>query len=103
MINEDDVLTSSGVFDASSLSKYLLNDNNNDTDSVGRSYSSPLYNSNYPMDEEDPWGSIETFHPFTDLGQNLASINNPSGLIGTTAVDSDAVTEGITAANVLGK
>lgn len=104
MINEDDVLTSSGLFDTSSLSRYLLNDNNTDTDSVGRPYSSPLYNSGYVIDEEDPWGGIETFQPSTNIRQQqLTSINSPPGPIVTTAVDSDTVTEGMTSASALGK
>jgi hypothetical protein len=69
----------------------------NNNSSVHQSYSSPLYGSQYGVDEEDPWGSIATFDPVADIRQHLTASNN------ATAVDEDILEEGVTAASVLGK
>ncbi|KAI8098456.1 uncharacterized protein BX664DRAFT_287943 [Halteromyces radiatus] len=89
MINEDEVLNSSGFLDpSSSSSRYLMD--------TSMQFSSPLYATQYGVEEEeDPWGSIATFDPVADIRQHL-QVNQS-----TAAVDEDILEEGITAASVL--
>ncbi|KAI8329203.1 hypothetical protein BC941DRAFT_443313, partial [Chlamydoabsidia padenii] len=109
MINEDNALTSSGFFDTTSSSNYLMNgdsfnsNSNSNTGLTNRPYSSQLYNSNFALDEEDPWGSVAAFDPVTDFRRQLTTINSASEPIRTitAAVDEDTLTEGVTAASVL--